>query len=128
MSSETDTHVGLFNLGAMGEFVNEFDVASRLTDQSYHCKFSHVWNAIATRHSDSVDNKFLVNGRSMIVGLAHLGFVEFRKKYDRGLTDREASYIAAFYLRERLEQEDERSLYDVTPGDVTRIIDQLGIR
>src|ERR1700740_3357468 len=103
-----NTSIGIPNQGAMSEFVGEFDVVSRLTDQNYHCRFSHLWNGVATRHSDTVDTKFLVNGRSMIVGLAHPGFVEFRTKYGRNLTDREASTIGAFYLRERLEQEDER--------------------
>jgi hypothetical protein len=121
------TAVGIPNQGAMSEFVAEFDVSSRLSDQTYHCRFSHLWNGVATRHSDTVDTKFLVDGRGVVVGLAHPGFVAFREKYGRDLTDREASYIAAYYLRERLEQEDERPLYDVTAADVTRIIRQLGI-
>ena len=83
---------------------------------------------MATRHSDTVDTKFLVNDRGAIVGLAHLGFVQFSKTAGRNLSDREASYIAAHYLRERLEQEDERQLYDCSAADVTRIIGQLGIK
>jgi hypothetical protein len=121
------TAVGIPNHGAMSEFIGEFDVSSRLTDQTYHCRFSHLWNGTATRHSDTVDTKFLLDGRGVVVGLAHPGFVAFREKYGRDLTDREASYIAAYYLRERLEQEDERPLYDVTAADVTRIIRQLGV-
>ena len=35
----------------MSEFVAEFDVSSRLTEQTYHCRFSHLWNGVATRHS-----------------------------------------------------------------------------
>jgi hypothetical protein len=53
--------------------------------------------------------------------------VTFREKAGRNLSDREASYIAAEYLRERLEQEDEHSLYDVSPADVTRLIGKLRI-
>jgi hypothetical protein len=121
------TAVGIPNQGAMSEFVGEFDVSSRLTDQTYRCRFSHLWNGTATRHRDTVDTKFLVDGRGVVVGLAHPGFVDFREKYGRDLTDREASFVAAYYLRERLEQEDERPLYDVTAADVTRIIRQLGI-
>ena len=102
--------IGIPNLGAMGEFVGEFDVSSRLTDQNYHCRFSYLWNGVATRHSDTVDTKFLVNDRGAIVGLAHLGFVQFSKTAGRNLSDREASYIAAHYLREQLEQEDERAV------------------
>src|ERR1035437_7830668 len=122
------TAIGVPNLGAMSDFVGEFDVSSRLTDHTYHCRFSHLWNGVATRHSDSVDTKFLVDGNGAIVGLAHMGFIQFREKCGRDLSDREASYIAAQYLREQLEQEDERPLYDVSAGDVGRIIAMLGIQ
>ena len=57
------------------------------------------------------------------------GFVEFRaSEPKRNLSDREASYIAAEYLRGRLEQEDEHSLYDVSAADVLRIIEKFRIR
>ena len=112
----------------MSGFLQPFDVASKLTDQTYHVRFSHVWNAIATRHSDTVDAKFLVDGRTVVLGLAHTGFVRFRENAGRDLTDREAALIAATYLRERLEQEDERNLLDVSEADVLRIIDAIGLK
>lgn len=115
------------NSGAMSEFVGPFDVPSKVTDFVYHCRFSHCWNAIATRHGDTMDCKFFVDGKGVIVGLAHLGFVKFRDRAGRNLSDREASFIAAEYLRERLEQEDEHSLYDVAAADVLRVIDKLKI-
>lgn len=124
----TSSSIGIPNQGAMSEFVREFDVTSRLTDHAYHCRFSHLWNGIATRHSDSVDTKFLVDGNGVVVGLAHTGFIQFTEKSGRNLSDREASYIAAEYLREQLEQEDERPLYDVSAADVGRIIAMLGIQ
>jgi hypothetical protein len=116
------------NAGAMAEFVGAFEVTSKLTDQKYQCRFSHMWNGIATRHSDTIDTKFFVDGRGVVVGLAHTAFVEFRSKSARDLTDREASYVAAQALRERLVQEEEHSLYDVPHSDVMRIIEQLGIQ
>jgi len=112
----------------MNEFVPPFDVTSRLTDQRYQCRFSHMWNGIATRHSDTIDTKFFVDGRGVVVGLAHTAFVEFRARVGRDLSDREASHIAANALRERLEQEEERDLYDVSAAEVLRLIDFLGIR
>ncbi|HVA93478.1 MAG TPA: hypothetical protein VNI36_01105 [Candidatus Dormibacteraeota bacterium] len=121
------TSIGIPNLGAMSAFVGAFDVTSRLTEHAYHCQFSHMWNGIATRHSDTVDTKFLVDGKRSIVGLAHTAFISFKDKHGRDLSDREASYIAAEYLREQLEQEDERPLYDVSAADVTRIIGLLGL-
>ncbi len=70
-----------------------------------------------------------MDGRGVVVGLAHTGFLgdAFVRRAGRGLTDREAAFVAAGYLRERLEQEDERPLYDVSSDDVLRLIQQLGI-
>jgi hypothetical protein len=115
------------NRGAMSEFIGAFDVPSKVTDLVYRCSFSHCWNGIATRHSDTIDCKFFVDGKGVVLGLAHAGFVTFRERAGRNLSDREASYIAAEYLRERLEQEDEHSLYDVSGSDVLRIIERLQI-
>jgi hypothetical protein len=116
------------NAGAMSEFIGAFDVPSKVTDFVYHCRFSHCWNGIATRHSDTMDCKFFVDGKGVILGLAHTAFIDFEARAGRGLTDREASYIGAEYLRERLEQEDEHELYDVSAADVTRIISKVGIK
>src|ERR1700726_2296713 len=121
------TNTAIRNAGAMSEFIDAFDIPSKVTDFVYHCSFSHCWNGIATRHSDTMDCKFLVDGKGVILGLAHPGFVSFRERAGRNLSDREASYIAAEYLRERLEQEDEHSLYDVSASDVLRIIGKLAI-
>ncbi len=111
----------------MSEFVAPFTVQSKLTGHDYQVRFSHLWNAISTRHADAVDCKFFVDGRGVIVGLAHPAFVRFRERSGRDLTDREASHIAAAYLRERLEEEDEHPLFDVPTEEVLRLAEALGI-
>src|ERR1700674_5938696 len=103
--------------GPMSSFVKPFDVTSRLTDQAYHVRFSHLWNGIATRHSDTVDAKFFVDGHGVVVGLAHTGFVRFLDRNGRGLTDREAGTIAAAFLRERLGQGAGGPVCDVSGTD-----------
>ena len=118
----------LANNGAMNQFIGAFAVTSKLSGHVYDCSFSHIWNAIATRHSDTIDAKFEVDGEGHIVGLAHTAFVDFRSKTGRDLTDREASFVAAEYLRERLEEQDERPLYDVSHDEVTRLIQRVGIK
>jgi len=118
----------LANAGAMSQFIGAFEVESKLTGKRYQCRFSHMWNGIATRHSDTIDTKFFVDGQALVLGLAHTAFVKFREKAGRDLTDREASFIAAEFLRERLEEEDERPLYDVSEQDVLRLIAQIGIK
>jgi hypothetical protein len=112
----------------MSQFVGAFEVTSKLSGKVYHCRFSHMWNGVATRHSDTIDTKFFVDGGTYVVGLAHTAFVKFRDKAGRDLTDREASFVAAEYLRERLEEEDERPLYDVPEADVLRLIALVGIK
>src|SRR2546428_14157780 len=112
----------------MSDFVGAFDVPSKLTDQTYHCRFSHLWNGVATRHSDTVDCKFFVDGRGVVVGLAHPAFVEFRARAGRDLTDREASFLAAEDLRERLEQEEGHPLYEVSGAARTGLVGRLRIR
>jgi hypothetical protein len=118
----------LANAGAMKEFVGAFDVTSTLTGHTYVCKFSHMWIGMSTRHSDTIDTKITVDGAGHIIGLAHTAFVKFRERTGRDLTDREASFISAEYLRERLEEEDLRPLYDVSEADVLRLIQQIGIK
>jgi len=112
----------------MSQFIGVFEVTSKLSGETYQCRFSHMWNGIATRHSDTIDTKFFVDGGSHVVGLAHTAFVKFRDKARRDLTDREASFVAAEYLRERLEEADVRPLYDVARDDVLRLIAQVGIK
>lgn len=124
----TTTRPVLANSGAMNQFVGAFEVTSKLSGQTYQCRFSHMWNGVATRHSDTIDTKFFVDGGAHVIGLAHTAFVKFREKYGRDLTDREASFVAAEYLRERLEEEDERAVYDVAHDDVLRLIEQVGIK
>ncbi len=112
----------------MSQFIGAFEVTSKLSGQTYQCRFSHMWNGIATRHADTIDTKFFVDGAAHVVGLAHTALVAFRERKGRDLTDREASFVAAEYLRERLEEEDLRPLYDVSHDDVLRLINQIGIK
>ena len=118
----------LANTGAMSQFIGAFEVASKLSGETYQCRFSHMWNGIATRHADTIDTKFFVDGQAHVVGLAHTAFVKFRTKAKRDLTDREASFVAAEYVRERLEEDDLRPLYDVPEAEVLRLINQIGIK
>jgi hypothetical protein len=118
----------LYNAGKMSEFVPAFEVRSPLTGDTFHCRFSHIHNGIAPRHSDTIDARYFVDGRKVIVGLAHTAFVAFRERTGRDLTDREASYLAAAFLAERLEQADEHSIYTVSHDDVLRLIARLEIQ
>jgi hypothetical protein len=69
----------LANNGAMSQFVGAFEIVSKLTGKVYKCRFSHMWNGIATRHSDTIDTKFFVDAEALSSTL-HVGFVKFREK------------------------------------------------
>jgi hypothetical protein len=112
----------------MSQFIGPFEVIAKLSGQTYQCRFSHMWNGIATRHADTIDTKFFVDGEAHVVGLAHTAFVKFRDKAHRDLSDREASFVAAEYLRERLEEDDIRPLFDVPESEVLRLINMIGIK
>ena len=56
------------NAGSMSEFIGAFDIPSKVTDFVYKCRFSHCWNAITTRHADTMDCKFVVDGKGVILG------------------------------------------------------------
>jgi hypothetical protein len=118
----------IYNAGKMSEFIPPFDVRSPLTGGSFHCRFSHIHNGIAPRHSDTVDAHFHVDGHPVLVGLAHTAFVAFRERAGRDLTDREASYVAAAFLAERLEQADEHPIFNVSHDDVLRLVARLEIK
>ncbi len=112
----------------MSELVEPFDVTGGLTGETYHVRFSHLWVAISTRHSDTVDCKFLVNGRGVIVALAHPGYVLFHQRMGRRLSDREAAHIAAAYLRQCLQDDlvgDHTVLY-LSPEEVLAWAERLG--
>ena len=112
----------------MSELVEPFSVRARLTGEEYAVRFSHLFSAVATRHSDTIDCKFLVNGRGVVVALAHPAMVEFRRRAGRSLSDEETARIAAAYLRECLEadRDSQRTLLTVPADEVLRLAEKLG--
>jgi hypothetical protein len=113
----------------MHELVAPFVVRARLTGEEYKVRFSHLWGAIATRHSDTIDCKFLVNGRGVVVALAHTGLVELRRRRGRSLSDEETGALAALYLREALEgdRDTDNTTHTVPREEVERLATSLGL-
>jgi hypothetical protein len=113
----------------MSEMVEPFVVRARLTGEEYTVRFSHLWAAIATRHSDTIDCKFWVNGRRVIVALAHPGLVELRRQLGRSLSDVETAQIATAYLRECLEsdRDTDLSMHFVPHPEVMGLAERLGL-
>ena len=81
----------------------DFHAVDRWTRKSVHCIYQALIVAIATRHADAVDVKFLVDGRTLWVALPHPAWVEYQKQTGRAITDPLAIEIAGHYLKTALE-------------------------
>jgi hypothetical protein len=72
--------------------------------------------AIATRHADAVDIKFLVDGRPVWVALPHPAWVEYKRRTGKLITDPLAKEIAGHFLKTALETGEGlgREMYSLT--------------
>jgi len=93
-----------------------FTATDRWTKKQVHCVYQAMIVAIATRHADAVDIKFLVDGRKVWVALPHPAWVEYRKRTGRVITDSLAAEIAGHYLKNALESGEGvgREMYSLT--------------
>ncbi len=81
-----------------------FDCVSEVDGAIHHCYFVYIQTAISLRHSDTVDVRFMVNGKRITVALPHVAFVEYAGLAGEVLTDEAAISIAARCLKEALEK------------------------
>jgi hypothetical protein len=82
---------------------DNFQTVDRWTKKEVHCVYQALIVAIATRHADAVDIKFLVDGRPVWVALPHPAWVEYKNRTGKVITDRLAIEIAGHYLKTALE-------------------------
>src|SRR2546430_6467536 len=94
----------------------DFSAADRWTKKQVHGIYQALIVAIATRHADAVDIKFLVDGRPVWVALPHPAWVEYKKQTGRSITDSLAIEIAGHYLKTALESGEGvgREMYSLT--------------
>jgi len=94
----------------------DFTATDRWTKKQVHCVYQAMIVAIATRHADAVDIKFLVDGRKVWVALPHPAWVEYKKRTGRAITDSLAVQIAGHYLKTALEAGEGlgREMYSLT--------------
>src|SRR5215471_16682061 len=77
----------------------DFHATDRWTKKEVHCIYQALIVAIATRHADAVDVKFLVDGRTVWVALPHLAWVEYKNRTGKTITDPLAVDIAGHFLK-----------------------------
>jgi hypothetical protein len=94
----------------------DFTATDRWTKKQVHCLYQALVVAIATRHADAVDIKFLVGGRPVWVALPHPAWVEFKKRSGKMITDPLAKEIAGHFLKTALEAGEGlgREMYSLT--------------
>ena len=94
----------------------DFHAVDRWTKKEVHCIYQALIVAIATRHADAVDIKFLVDGRPVWVALPCPAWVEYKNQTGRTITDPLAIEIAGHYLKTALESGEGvgREMYSLT--------------
>jgi hypothetical protein len=95
---------------------SDFQTIDRWTKKKVHCIYQALIIAIATRHADAIDIKFLVDGRPVWVALPHPAWVEYKTRTGRLITDPLAIEIAGHYLKTALESGEGvgREMYSLT--------------
>ena len=81
----------------------DFRVRDRWTGEEIHCVYQALIVAIATRHADAVDIKFLANGKPIWIALPHPAWVEYQRRTGKVITDPLAIQIAGHYLKTAIE-------------------------
>lgn len=100
----------------------DFTATDRWTKKPAHCVYQALIVAIATRHADAIDIKFLVDGRPVWVALPHPAWVEYQKRTGALITDALAIEIAGHYLKTALESGEGvgREMYSLTVEETLR--------
>jgi hypothetical protein len=106
---------------------NDFTATDRWSKKQVHCLYQSLIVAIATRHADAVDVKFLVDGRTVWVALPHPAWVEYKKRTGKTITDSMAIAIAGHYLKTALESGEGvgREMYSLTVEETIKNLDAL---
>ena len=106
---------------------SDFQAKDHWTGEPMHCVFQAVIVAIATRHADAVDVKFLVNERPVWIALPHPAWGEYNRRSGKVMTDPMAVQIAGFYLKRIIENGEEsgREMYMLTVAETLECLAAL---
>ncbi len=105
----------------------DFKVKDRWTGEEIHCIYQAVVVAIATRHADAVDIKFLANGRPIWIALPHPAWVEYKRRTGKTISDALAIQIAGHFLKTAIESglESGREMYTLTVQETLDHLDAV---
>ena len=105
----------------------DFTATDRWTKKQVHVLYQALLVAIATRHADAVDIKFLVDGRPVWVALPHPAWVEYKNRTGQMITDSLAKEIAGHFLKKALESGEGlgREMYSLTVEETLTHLDAI---
>jgi hypothetical protein len=105
----------------------DFKASDRWTKKQVHCIYQALIVAVATRHADAVDIKFLVDGRPVWVVLPLLAWDKYKKKSGKTITDPLAIQIAGRFLKYALESGEGggREMYSLTVDQALQHLDAV---
>lgn len=94
----------------------DFKVRDRWSGEEVHCVYQALIVAIATRHADAVDIKFLADGKPVWIALPHPAWVEYQRRSGKVLTDPLAIQAAGHFLKTAIESglDGGREIYTLT--------------
>ncbi len=106
---------------------HDFHAEERWTGREVHVLYQALIVAIATRHADAVDIKFLVGGRPVWVALPHPAWVEYNQRTGQVITDPLAIEVAGHFLKTAIESGEEsgREMYALTVAETLRHLDAV---
>jgi hypothetical protein len=95
---------------------DDFQAIDKWSGKPLHCQYQALIVAIATRHADAVDIKFLVEDRPVWIALPHPAWVEFNRQTGKVITDPMAVQTAGHYLKWAIESGEDsgREMYSLT--------------
>lgn len=94
----------------------DFVVTERWSGKALHCQYQALIVAIATRHADAVDIKFLADERPVWIALPHPAWVEYNRRTGGTISDPMAVQTAGHYLKWAIEsgEDNGREMYTLT--------------
>ena len=106
---------------------DNFHVTDRWTGEDLHCQYQAVISAIATRHADAIDIKFLANGRNVWITLPHVAWAEYKRRTGKVITDPLAVQIAGHYLKSIIESgyDNGREMYTLSVAEALEHLDAV---
>jgi hypothetical protein len=105
----------------------DFKASDRWTKKQVHCIYQALIVAVATRHADAVDIKFLADGRPVWVVLPLVAWDEYKKRTGKRITDGLAIQIAGRFLKYALESGEGggREMYSLTVDQTLQHLDAV---